>query len=83
MEIDGGIGSHGGLRIHAEVETVGRTGVEMEALTGVMGAAVSAFDMCKAVDKGMVIGEVKVLKKEGGRTGRWEGGVNVEGGYDT
>ncbi len=48
------------------------TGVEMEALTAVSIAALTIYDMCKAVDKGMVIGEVKLLEKSGGRSGDWQ-----------
>jgi len=54
------------------VKTHGRTGVEMEALTGVQIALLTVYDMCKAVDKGMVIGDVCLLRKEGGRSGVYE-----------
>jgi len=59
--------------IHCTVttETVGRTGVEMEALTATSVALLTIYDMCKAVDRGMVIGEIKLLKKTGGKSGRW------------
>lgn len=53
----------------ATVETVGPTGVEMEALTAVQVALLTVYDMCKAVDKGMEIGGVRVLEKHGGRSG--------------
>ncbi len=52
-------------------ETVGKTGVEMEALTGVSVALLTIYDMCKAVDRGMVMGEIKLLEKQGGRSGHW------------
>jgi cyclic pyranopterin phosphate synthase len=52
-------------------ETVGRTGVEMEALTGVSVALLTIYDMCKAVDRGMVMGEIRLLEKQGGRSGHW------------
>jgi cyclic pyranopterin phosphate synthase len=52
-------------------ETVGKTGVEMEALTGVSVALLTIYDMCKAVDRGMIMGEVRLLEKEGGRSGHW------------
>ncbi len=55
--------------IRAEVRVTGRTGVEMEALTAVSVAALTVYDMCKAVDKGMVIGAVRLLRKEGGKSG--------------
>jgi len=57
--------------IRAEVKVTGRTGVEMEALTAASVAALTVYDMCKAVDKGMVIGEIKLLRKEGGKSGTW------------
>lgn len=52
-------------------ETVGKTGVEMEALTGVSVALLTIYDMCKGVDRGMVMGEIKLLEKQGGRSGHW------------
>jgi cyclic pyranopterin phosphate synthase len=52
-----------GILIQAEVRTQARTGVEMEALTAVCVAALTVYDMCKAVDKGMVIGEVRLVRK--------------------
>ena len=59
------------VRIQSECRLRGSTGVEMEALTAVCVAGLTIYDMCKAVDKGMVIGEVKLLKKSGGRSGDW------------
>tara|TARA_R110002049_G_scaffold248430_1_gene422935 strand:- start:337 stop:825 length:489 start_codon:yes stop_codon:yes gene_type:complete len=53
-------------------ETVGKTGVEMEALTGVSVALLTIYDMCKAVDRGMTMGEIKLLEKQGGRSGHWQ-----------
>ncbi|KAL7777420.1 hypothetical protein CFE70_004085 [Pyrenophora teres f. teres 0-1] len=67
-----GAGSHGGVHIEAKVQCVGPTGVEMEALTAVMGAALSVVDMCKAVDKFQRVGDVRVVLKEGGRSGGWK-----------
>ena len=55
--------------ITAEVRTVGPTGVEMEALTAVAAAALTIYDMCKAVDKEMVIGDIMLLEKRGGKSG--------------
>ncbi len=55
----------------ATVETVGPTGVEMEALTAVQVALLTIYDMCKAVDRGMVITDVKLLQKRGGKSGQW------------
>ena len=53
-------------------ETVGKTGVEMEALTGVSVALLTIYDMCKAVDRGMTIGDVRLLEKRGGKSGHWQ-----------
>lgn len=55
----------------ATVETVGPTGVEMEALTAVQVALLTIYDMCKAVDRGMRMGEIRLLEKQGGRSGHW------------
>ncbi len=57
------------VNIEAEVKTIGRTGVEMEALTAVSVAALTVYDMCKAADKKMVIGEIMLLEKTGGKSG--------------
>jgi cyclic pyranopterin phosphate synthase len=51
------------------VETIGQTGVEMEALTAVQLALLTIYDMCKAVDRGMTITDVKLLEKQGGKSG--------------
>jgi cyclic pyranopterin phosphate synthase len=59
------------IRCTARVETHGRTGVEMEALTAVQVGLLTVYDMCKAVDRGMVIGEIRVLEKHGGKSGDW------------
>ncbi len=61
----------GGVEIRAEVKTVDRTGVEMEALTAVMVAALTIYDMLKSVDRGMVIERVQLEHKSGGRSGAW------------
>lgn len=58
--------------ITARVSTRGRTGVEMEALTAVAAAGLTIYDMLKAVDRGMVISEIQLERKEGGRSGIWE-----------
>jgi cyclic pyranopterin phosphate synthase len=60
-----------GVAITARAETVGRTGVEMEALTAAAGAALTVYDMCKAVDRGMTVTDVRLVSKEGGRSGSW------------
>ena len=59
------------LRCIAQVETLGRTGVEMEALTAVQVGLLTVYDMCKAADRGMVMGEIRVLEKHGGKSGAW------------
>jgi cyclic pyranopterin phosphate synthase len=59
------------VRCTAQIETLGRTGVEMEALTAVQIGLLTVYDMCKAVDRGMVIGEIRVLEKHGGKSGDW------------
>lgn len=61
----------GGVLVRATVETIGPTGVEMEALTSAGVAALTLYDMCKAVDRGMSIDGLRLLLKEGGRSGRW------------
>jgi len=60
------------VEITATCKTNGRTGVEMEALTAVSVAALTVYDMCKAVDRGMTIGELRLLKKSGGKSGTYE-----------
>ncbi|MGX9350590.1 cyclic pyranopterin monophosphate synthase MoaC [Shimia sp. W99] len=61
-----------GIRIEATVKTTGQTGVEMEALTAVNVAALTVYDMSKAVDKAMEIGGIRVILKDGGKSGRYE-----------
>ncbi len=60
------------VTISARVETRGQTGVEMEALTAVSVAALTVYDMVKAIDRSMTIGEIQLEHKEGGRSGVWE-----------
>ena len=59
------------VRCTAQVETLGRTGVEMEALTAVQVGLLTIYDMLKAADRGMVMGEIRVLDKRGGKSGDW------------
>jgi cyclic pyranopterin monophosphate synthase len=61
-----------GVDITAQVETRGQTGVEMEALTAVSAAALTIYDMVKAVDRGMVIESIQLQHKSGGKSGEWE-----------
>jgi cyclic pyranopterin monophosphate synthase len=61
-----------GIRIEATVRTTGQTGVEMEALTAVSVAALTVYDMLKAAEKSMQIGNIRLLMKEGGKSGRFE-----------
>jgi len=59
------------VRCTAQVETFGRTGVEMEALTAVQVGLLTVYDMCKAADRGMVMDGIRVLEKHGGKSGDW------------
>ncbi len=59
------------VRITATAETDGKTGVEMEALTAAAVAGLTIYDMCKAVDRSMVVTDIMLLEKEGGRSGHW------------
>ena len=59
------------VRCTTQVETLGRTGVEIEALTAVQIGLLTVYDMVKAVDRGMVMGDIKVLEKHGGKSGDW------------
>jgi cyclic pyranopterin phosphate synthase len=61
-----------GVRIEGTVRTTGQTGVEMEALTAVSVAALTVYDMAKAVDRAMEIGGIRVVLKDGGKSGRYE-----------
>ncbi|KAI9738149.1 MAG: hypothetical protein M1818_005578 [Claussenomyces sp. TS43310] len=69
--------SHGRIDIRATVSCDGKTGVEMEALQAASTAALTVYDMCKAVDKGMRIEGLRVTRKEGGKSGTWIGGQAV------
>ncbi|PKQ15042.1 MAG: cyclic pyranopterin monophosphate synthase MoaC [Actinobacteria bacterium HGW-Actinobacteria-7] len=60
-----------GIRITVTAETDGKTGIEMEALTAAAVSALTIYDMCKAVDRGMVVSDVKLLSKAGGNSGTW------------
>lgn len=60
-----------GFRVHAEARATGPTGVEMEALTAVSVACLTLFDMLKAIDRSMTIDGIRVLAKQGGRSGAW------------
>jgi len=59
------------IEVRAQVETHGQTGVEMEALTAVQIGLLTIYDMCKAVDRGMVIGDVRLIEKHGGKSGSY------------
>jgi cyclic pyranopterin phosphate synthase len=69
-----------GLRIVTEARLRGRTGVEMEALVAASVAALTIYDMCKAVDRGMEVTAVRLLEKSGGRSGVWRRGAGTEQG---
>ena len=60
------------IRCEASVETLGQTGVEMEALTAVQITLLTIYDMCKAVDRGMVMSDIGLLEKSGGKSGDWK-----------
>ena len=60
------------INCKVRAETTGPTGVEMEALTAVQVALLTIYDMCKAVDRGMVMGDIKLLEKSGGKSGEWK-----------
>jgi cyclic pyranopterin phosphate synthase len=68
----GTAGDQAGIDIQATVRTRGKTGVEMEALTAVSVAALTVYDMCKAVDRGMTITGIELMHKSGGKSGDWD-----------
>jgi cyclic pyranopterin phosphate synthase len=68
-----------GVEITAAIKLTGRTGAEMEALTAVAVAALTIYDMCKAVDREMVIGEIRLIEKTGGRSGHFKRGARGSG----
>ena len=61
-----------GVDCHVTANTNGQTGVEMEALTAVHIALLTIYDMCKAVDRGMVVGDISLIEKSGGKSGHWK-----------
>jgi cyclic pyranopterin phosphate synthase len=63
------------VRCTAQVESLGRTGVEMEALAAVQVGLLTVYDMCKAADRGMVMDAIRLLHKSGGRSGDWDAGA--------
>ena len=63
---------HDGILVRTEVRLIGKTGVEMEALTATSAALLTIYDMAKALDKAMVIGGVRLLAKSGGKSGDWK-----------
>lgn len=72
VSVDVVLGDERSVEVRATVECDGKTGVEMEALTAASTAALTVYDMCKAVDKGMVVDGLRVVLKDGGKSGRWE-----------
>lgn len=60
------------VHVHVRTETRGQTGVEMEALTAVQVALLTVYDMCKSVDRGMVMQDIRLLSKSGGKSGDWK-----------
>ena len=71
FDVDAGANA---IECTVSAETTGQTGVEMEALTGVQVSLLTIYDMCKAVDRGMVISDVRLLEKSGGKSGVWKRG---------
>lgn len=67
--------SSSSVHCRAQVETIGKTGVEMEALTAVQVGLLTIYDMCKAADRGMVMTDVRVLEKHGGKSGDWSAAI--------
>jgi cyclic pyranopterin phosphate synthase len=67
------------LRVRAAATVTGKTGVEMEALTAVSVACLTVYDMCKAMDRGMVITGVRLLEKSGGKSGEWRASEEEDG----
>ncbi|MEZ5372422.1 MAG: cyclic pyranopterin monophosphate synthase MoaC [Microthrixaceae bacterium] len=68
------------VEVEAQVETVDRTGVEMEALTAVSVSCLTIYDMCKSVDRAMSLGEITLWEKTGGRSGTYRREVDAQGG---
>ncbi|MCI0651684.1 MAG: cyclic pyranopterin monophosphate synthase MoaC [Planctomycetes bacterium] len=79
LEVDFAFHEPESLEVRVEARTSARTGVEMEALTTVAAALLTIYDMCKAIDRGMEIGPIALLEKEGGRSGRWVRGKEARG----
>jgi len=65
------------VHCRAQVETIGKTGVEMEALTSVQVGLLTVYDMCKAVDRGMVMTNIRVMEKHGGKSGDWTAEIDA------
>ena len=80
VDLEAAVGDAGAdaVRCRARAETVGRTGVEMEALTAVQVGLLTIYDMCKAADRGMTIAGVRLVEKSGGRSGRWRAAAAEE-----
>ena len=78
LEGAGGGGDGNAVHCRARAETVGRTGVEMEALTAVQVGLLTVYDMCKAADRGMTIEGVRLVEKSGGRSGHWRAAAAEE-----
>lgn len=78
--VDEGDAVQSAVTCSATVECVGQTGVEMEALTAVQIGLLTIYDMCKAVDRGMTITEVRLIEKHGGKSGRWVAARNRKQG---
>jgi cyclic pyranopterin phosphate synthase len=66
-----------GVKVRARAGLTGRTGAEMEALVAASAALLTVYDMCKALDRGMVIGPLQLIEKSGGRSGTWRRGQEL------
>lgn len=72
VKVDLDVSGEDKVTVTAEVRVTARTGVEMEALTAVSAGLLTIYDMCKALDRGMVLGSIQLEQKEGGRSGSWQ-----------
>ena len=68
-----------GIKVQTSARCLGQTGVEMEALCAASAALLTIYDMCKAIDRGMVLGEIRLQEKRGGKSGTWVRGVETAG----
>jgi len=72
-----------GIAIRSKVISSGKTGVEMEALTAISVSALTIYDMCKAIDRGMIISDIRLIEKRGGKSGTWTADGHQDNSGDT